>query len=138
MFLGDSAVGFYSVAYKITFAWQFIPLGLVAALYPAFSHFFLHDKTELNKVFNKGFLYLALVALPILSGIIVLAPEIILKVYKPEFAAAILPLQILIASLAFLFMNFALSSLLNSANLQKTNTRNLALTMFFNLLANLD
>lgn len=137
MFLDEIAVGFYSVAYRITFAWQFIPLGLLAALYPAFAHFFVHDKIELEKIFNKGFTYLALIALPILSGIIVLAPEIILKIYNPDFSGSILPLQILIASLAFLFMNFALSSLLNAANLQKINTRNLGLTMLFNILANL-
>src|SRR3989338_165380 len=31
---GDQAVGWYSVPYKITFAFQFIPLALIAALYP--------------------------------------------------------------------------------------------------------
>ena len=39
IFLGDEEVGFYSVAYKITFALQFIPLAFVAALYPAFSNY---------------------------------------------------------------------------------------------------
>lgn len=137
IFLGDLSLGFYSVAYKITFAWQFIPLGLVAALYPAFAHYFKEDKIMLAKVFNRGFLYLSLIAWPLSFGIIALAPEIILKVYKPEFQSAILPLQILIVSLGFLFMNFALSSLLNAANFQKINTRNLGFTMVFNIILNL-
>lgn len=137
MFLGDIEVGFYSVAYKITFAWQFIPLGLVAALYPAFAHLFKNNPSELAKIFNKSFLYLGLIALPILTGIIVLAPEIVLQVYRPDFFGAILPLQILIASLVFLFINFVLSNLLNAANQQKINTRNLGLTMVFNVILNL-
>lgn len=137
MFLGDIEVGFYSVAYKITFAWQFIPLGVVAALYPAFAHLFKNNPSELAKIFNKSFLYLGLIALPILSGIIVLSPEIILQVYRSDFFGAILPLQILIASLVFLFINFVLSNLLNAANCQKINTRNLGLTMIFNVLLNL-
>ena len=137
VFLGDLELGFYSVAYKITFAWQFIPLGLVAALYPAFAHFFKEDKVQLTKVFNRGLLYLSLIAWPLSFGIIVLAPEIISQIYKPEFNSSILPLQILIVSLGFLFMNFALSSLLNSANKQKINTRNLGFTMVFNIILNL-
>ncbi len=137
IFLGDLELGFYSVAYKITFAWQFIPLGLVAALYPAFAHYFKEDKAQLTKVFNRGFLYLSLIAWPLSFGIIALAPEIILKVYKPEFQSAILPLQILIVSLGFLFMNFSLSSLLNAANKQKINTRNLGFTMLLNIILNL-
>lgn len=137
VFLGDLEVGFYSVAYKITFAWQFIPLGIVAALYPAFSHLYKNNPSELAKIFNKSFLYLGLIALPILSGIMVLAPEIILQVYRPDFFGAILPLQILIASMGFLFINFVLSNLLNAANRQTTNTRNLGLTMLFNVVVNL-
>jgi O-antigen/teichoic acid export membrane protein len=137
LFLDDAAVGFYSVAYKITFAWQFIPLAFVAALYPAFSHLFKHDRDELKKVFSKGFAYLGFIALPLSVGIIVLAPEIINQVYTKEFSAAILPLQVLIASIAFLFMNFALSSMLNACDKQLVNTRNLGITMILNIVFNI-
>ena len=137
MFLDNVAVGFYSVAYKITFAWQFIPLAFVAALYPAFSHLFKHNQSELNKVFNKSFSYLGFIALPLSVGIIVLAPEIISQIYTAEFIGAILPLQVLIASIVFLFMNFALSSVLNACNKQITNTRNLGITMLINVILNI-
>ncbi|MBT4648824.1 flippase, partial [bacterium] len=137
LFLDDASVGFYSVAYKITFAWQFIPLAFVAALYPAFSHLFKHNREELKKVFNKGFAYLGFIALPLSVGIIVLAPEIINQVYTTEFSAAILPLQVLIASIAFLFMNFALSSMLNACDKQLVNTRNLGITMILNIIFNI-
>jgi O-antigen/teichoic acid export membrane protein len=137
LFLDDASVGFYSVAYKITFAWQFIPLAFVAALYPAFSHLFKHDKDELKKVFSKGFSYLGFIALPLSIGIIVLSPEIINQVYTTEFSSAILPLQVLIASISFLFMNFALSSLLNACDKQLTNTRNLGITMMLNVVLNI-
>lgn len=137
LFLDDASVGFYSVAYKITFAWQFIPLAFVAALYPAFSHLFKHNKEELKKVFSKGFAYLGFIALPLSAGIIVLAPEIINQIYTTEFSLAILPLQVLIASIAFLFMNFALSSMLNACDKQLVNTRNLGITMILNIIFNI-
>jgi O-antigen/teichoic acid export membrane protein len=137
LFLDDASVGFYSVAYKITFAWQFIPLAFVAALYPAFSHLFKQNSDELQKVFNKSFSYLGFIALPLSIGIIVLAPEIINQIYTTEFSAAILPLQVLIASIAFLFMNFVLSSMLNAGDKQIINTRNLGVTMILNIILNI-
>ncbi len=137
LFLGDAEVGLYSVAYKITFAFQFIPLALVAALYPAFAHLFKHDQSELRKVFAKAFNYLGFIALPLSFGIMALAPEIIHQVYTTEFAWSVLPLQILISSLVFLFINFSLSSLLNATNRQAINTKNLGLVMVINVILNI-
>jgi O-antigen/teichoic acid export membrane protein len=46
------------------------------------------------------------------------------------------PLQILIASLPFLFINFALSYFLNATDRQRTNTFNLGLVMILNVVLN--
>jgi len=137
IFMGDAEVGFYSIAYKITFALQFIPLAFVAALYPAFSSYFKDNYEQLQKVFAKAFNYLAFIALPLSFGIIALAEEIVAKLYTQEFSFSVLPLQVLIASIPFLFINFSLSSFLNSTNRQKINTRNLGMVMFLNVILNL-
>lgn len=137
VFLGDSEVGFYSIAYKITFALQFIPLAFVAALYPAFAHYFKTDYHALQRTFVKAFLYLAIISLPISFGIMALAPEIVSRIYTTAFHNSIVPLQILIASIPFLFINFSLSSFLNATDQQKTNTRNLGLVMALNIIMNL-
>ena len=137
MFLGDAEVGFYSIAYKITFALQFIPLAFVAALYPAFSSYFKNDYEQLKKVFAKAFNYLAFIALPVSFGVIALAEEIVAKLYTQEFSFSILPLQVLIVSIPFLFINFSLSSFLNATNRQKINTRNLGLVMALNVILNI-
>ena len=137
LFLGDAEVGFYSVAYKITFALQFIPLAFVASLYPAFSDYFKNDYQSLRKVLVKSFNYLAFISLPISLGIVALAEEIINKIYTESFSYSILPLQILIISIPFLFINFALSYFLNATDRQKINTRNLGLVMVLNIVLNL-
>ena len=137
IFLGDKEVGLYSVAYKMTFALQFIPLAFVAALYPAFSNYFKTDYQKLKKVFAKAFNYLAFISLPLAFGTIALADEIIAKLYKAQFSYSVLPLQVLIASIPFLFINFALSSLLNATGREKINTRNLGVVMLCNILLNL-
>jgi len=137
IFLGDIEVGIYSVAYKITFAFQFIPLAFVASLYPAFTYYYKNNFEELKKIFIKSFNYLAYISLPISLGIIALAPEIISKIYTTEFNFAIFPLQILIASLPFLFINFSLSSFLNATDNQKINTKNLCIVMIINIILNI-
>ncbi|RJQ33228.1 hypothetical protein C4566_03780 [Candidatus Parcubacteria bacterium] len=137
MFLGDEPVGFYSIAYKVTFSLQFIPLAFVAALYPAFASYFKDNYELLKQTFVRAFNYLSFIALPITFGIIALAPEIVDKLYTREFSYSILPLQVLIASIPFLFVNFSLSSFLNATNRQSTNTRNLGIVMALNIILNL-
>jgi O-antigen/teichoic acid export membrane protein len=136
IFLGDAEVGFYSIAYKITFALQFIPLAFVAALYPAFSNYFKTDLEKLKRTFAKAFNYLAFIALPVALGIIALSTEIINKLYTSDFDS-IWPLKILIASIPFLFINFSLSSFLNASERQKINTKNLGVVMILNVVLNL-
>ena len=133
----DSQLGFYSVAYKVTFAWQFIPLAFVAALYPAFAHYWQHDKQNLEQILRRAIFYLAYIALPIAGGIAILADVLIHQFYTKNFSISILPLQILIISLPFLFINFALSYFLNASDRQTINTRNLGFTMVLNVALNI-
>lgn len=133
---GSASLGIYSVAYKITFAFQFIPLAFVAALYPAFANYWQNDKAQLEKTLLRAINYLAYISLPIAAGIASLTPLIINSLYTANYAPAILPLQILVVSLPFLFINFALSYFLNATDRQKTNTWNLGLVMLINIILN--
>ena len=81
---GDAAVGCIA-SYKITFAFQFIPLALTAALYPR-SEYFVDDKKRLTDTFVQSITYLLVVAVQ-LPGISVLARPIILTLYKEEIFA---------------------------------------------------
>ncbi len=133
---GAASLGVYSVAYKITFAFQFIPLAFVAALYPAFANYWQNDKVQLEKTLLRAINYLAYISLPIAAGIIALAPFIVSDLYDNNYNNAITPLQILVVSLPFLFMNFALSYFLNATDRQKINTWNLGLVMLLNIILN--
>ncbi len=136
-FLGDSAVGFYSTPYKITFAFQFIPLALIAALYPRFSEYFVHQKEKLSTIFQDSLKYLLILSVPIAFGIAVLAEDILVFLYTEEFLPSVLPLQILILSLIFSFLSFPLGALLNACNKQATQTKIVGLVMLFNIGLNL-
>jgi len=135
--LGSTAVGWYSIPYKITFAFQFIPMALVAALYPRFSEFFIHDKEKLVYYFERGMKYLMIIVLPIAIGITILSKEIVLSLYTSEFLPSILPLKILMLSLIFSFLSFPIGAFLNACNKQSTQTAIVFGVLVLNVILNL-
>lgn len=134
--VGEHAVGMYAVAYKLTYAFQFIPLAFVAALYPAMSAR-SKEPNRLRQTFLDALWYVMLVGSPIVFGIWALAPEIIDIFYGNAFADSVLPLQILVFVLIFIFLDFPVGSLLNSTNRQAIKTAIMGCTMIVNILANL-
>jgi len=135
--INETAVGFYSIPYKITFSLQFIPMAFVASLYPAFSSYFIGNKEMLKKTFEKSMVYLSILSAPVCLGVIALAKPLMLRIYTVEYEPSIVPLQILIISLIFLFLNFPLGSLLNACNRQTRNTIHIGIVMVVNIVLNL-
>lgn len=134
---GDLEVGWYSVPYKITYAFQFIPMALSAALFPALSAAWKEDRARMGWIFGRALRYSILSVLPITFGIAALAPEIILTVYGKEFVNSIVPLQISIFGLVFMFLYFPVGALLNATDRQRANTIFMGITMAVNILFNL-
>lgn len=134
--LGNEAVGIYAVAYKLTYAFQFLPLAFVGALYPTMSAQ-AHAPARLKRTLLRSFWYMALLAGPIVFGIWSLAPEIIDAFYGSEFAASAITLSILIFVLIPIFLDFPLGSLLNATDKQAIKTAVGGVTMVINVIANL-
>lgn len=119
---GVEAAGLYSVPYKLTFAFQFIPMGFTAAFYPAMSRAYAREPERLGELLSASLRALALIAAPIVAGISALAPEIVRIVYGGDYAASALPLQLLIIALIPIFLDFPIGSLLNATDRQATQT----------------
>ncbi len=133
----ESNVGIYSIASKITLAIQFIPLAFVAAVFPAMSHYFVNDKQKLAETFEKSLRYLMVIGAPIAVGTAVLAPVFVPKIFGLEYVYSVLPLQILMASLVFIFLTFPIGSFLNATSRQKRNTANIGIAVLVNIILNL-
>jgi O-antigen/teichoic acid export membrane protein len=134
--LGKASVGVYAVAYKFTYAFQFLPLAFVGVLYPTMSSLVDQPK-ELNKVLLQAEWYLSLLATPIVFGIFALAPEIIDMFYGQGFSAAAPVLSVLIFALVFIFLDFPIGSLLNAIGKQAWKTSFMGLAMIVNVVGNL-
>lgn len=137
LMVGEKALGFYSVPYKLTFALQFIPQAFGAALFPAMSDYYIHSKDKLARLFERAIFYLTALAMPSAVGIALLARPIILKIYGSQYQPSILALQIMMIGLIFVFLNFPVGALLNAANRQTQQTINLGITLISNALLNI-
>jgi len=135
--VGDAAVGFWSVAYKITYAFQFIPMAFSAAMFPAMSAYFVSDKTLLRKTFERAIFYLAILAVPIAFGIFSLAEPLILKLYGTAYGSSVMSLQVAIFAVVFIFLNYPVGSLLNAGDRQMTNTMIMGVSMILNIILNI-
>ena len=134
---GDRAIGLYATAMKIPFALQFIPAAFAAAIFPAFSYYYVHNKAQLKLSFDKAMLFLTVIAVPISFGIYSIADKVILTLVGPEYFDSILVLQIMVFGLIFVFLNFPLGALMNSCDKQVTNTVLVGIVMVINIVANL-
>lgn len=134
-FLGKASVGIYAVAYKFTYAFQFLPLAFVGALYPTMSAL-AGQPAELKQTLLKAEWYMSLLAAPIVFGIFALAPEIIAMFYGATFASAAPVLSVLIFVLLFIFLDFPIGSLLNATGRQAVKTGLMGGAMLINIIAN--
>jgi len=133
---GDKYVGFYQIAFKIVFALQFLPMAFIASLYPAMSNYWLNNRSQLSITFERAISYLMIISLPISAGVVALADKIIL-IFKTNYMSAVLPMQIIILSLLFIFINFPVGSLLNACDRQKQNTLNMVIAAILSVALNL-
>ncbi|EKD32970.1 MAG: polysaccharide biosynthesis protein [uncultured bacterium] len=136
LILGGSSVGIYAIPYKITYAFQFIPMAFIAALYPGMSALVEQSSDKLKEVFSDSMWYMAVLAFPISFGIWAIAPEIVTMLAGPNFYESVAPLKILIFATIFLFLDFPIGSILNAADKQGTKTAIMGFTMLINVAAN--
>ena len=134
-FLGTLEVGLYSIAYKFTYAFQFLPLAFVAALYPSFSSSINEDAKMLRILFERSMWYMMLIATPITLGIWLIASEAV-SLAGNEYIFAGPVLQTLVLVLIPIFLDFPIGSLLNAANRQVTKTIIIGITMICNVVLN--
>jgi O-antigen/teichoic acid export membrane protein len=130
-------LGWWSVPYKIAFAFQFIPVALSASVYPVFSSLFLSDKMAIGPLFEKAWRYLFALVFPISLGLMAIASPVIQHAFGGQYTPSIAAMRILLISLIFGFLALITGALLNATNRQKTQTSLITLALVINVILNL-
>jgi O-antigen/teichoic acid export membrane protein len=134
---GDQAVGWYNGAYRLILFILFIPTVMNIVIFPAMSQLYVSSTELLRLMTEKYFKYMAMIAIPMGIGTTLLASNIILTLFKPEYTNSIIVLQILIWSAVFIFIGSAFARLLESSNRQMTVTMITLICMIVNVVLNL-
>ncbi|MFA7575155.1 MAG: flippase [Arcobacteraceae bacterium] len=115
---GDIVVGWYSAAYRLIEVLFFIPATIAGALYPVLSNAYISSQDSLRLMYKQSFKYLIIIGLPIAVATTILAPKIILFIYKSEFLNSVIVLQIIIWTIPIIFLTYIFGTILASMDQQ--------------------
>ncbi|MSR84818.1 flippase [Candidatus Uhrbacteria bacterium] len=131
------AVGYYAIAYKVTYSFQFLPLTFVAALYPSMSAVHAaNDRDGMNRLFIGSLRLMMVLAIPLAAGLSAFAPRLVPLVYGQAYLGSVAPLIILPWVLIPLFLDFPIGSLLNATHRAGQKTIAMGVTMVLNVVMN--
>ncbi len=120
LFRTQSEVGLYGAPYRVLETLATFPFLFVGIVFPIFTAAYLAgDHERLQRTFQKTFDALAILALPMIAGTLVLAKPIMILVAGDEFATSGPLLQILIIATGFIFFGTLFGHLIVVAQAQK-------------------
>ncbi|RFM26641.1 flippase [Deminuibacter soli] len=92
----DTAVGLYTAAVKLAKITLYFVTSLGVVLIPKISlHFAQHNMNEVQKLLNKSFNFVIFFSIPILAGLVLLAPEFLVVFSGRRFLPATFAMQLL-------------------------------------------
>lgn len=139
-FMTNSAViGWYGAAYRLFDTLSFLPNIVIASImYPIFSRLSVSSEAHLKVAIEKSTNFLIFCSIPIATGLIFTAPQIIASLYqRAEFAPSIPALQALAPGVVFLYLNFVCTTTLMSTKQERKMVVMAVAALAFNLGLNL-
>ncbi len=113
-------IGYYSAGQRIVQVLYTIPALFASGIFPILSRFITRGEQERERELNeKSFSFAYMVAIPLVTGGIILARPIIELVFGAEYLPTVPAFQILIATLLITFPTILLSNLVIAHNQQR-------------------
>ncbi|MBR4396571.1 MAG: flippase, partial [Methanobrevibacter sp.] len=134
---GDYATGLYKSAYNIIMVFTTFFVVYHSVVFPIMSKFFEESQALIKISYELSVKYLLLIIIPISVGVFFYARPLVNLIYSNQFSLASTPVQILIWTVSFLYINGAATILLNAIDKEKTVTKIYILAAIFNVCVNL-
>ncbi|MBI5020630.1 MAG: flippase [Ignavibacteriales bacterium] len=115
---GDIEVGIYTAGYKLISILMMIPTAYSQVVYPIFSEFYTTAANKLSKALNDSLRIMLIIAFPVATGIIILAPKLFAIIFTTEFNPGIIVLQLGIISIIISYLNWVTATFLMAINRQ--------------------
>jgi O-antigen/teichoic acid export membrane protein len=136
MFHGEIEVGFYGAATTVVSTLAMMSQAYRFAIYPLMATYAAESQELLAALHAKSLLYLSALVVPMIFGIVLLAPSIVDLIFSSAFAESVVVLQILAASLFFSFLNVPSNRVMFACGRQRWTAWMVFGSMCVNLLLN--
>ena len=134
---GNAEAGIYNAAMRVIDAQMFIPMAVMATIFPSLSRLFHEKDTRFLSLFKNSFFFF-LVSGAIVTGLIYFfSPALINVLFPPAYRDSITCLQYLSLLLVFYFLNFLLSQTLIAMHLERLYTAIIVLCASMSFMVNL-
>lgn len=134
---GDTEVGLYSAAYRLTEALVFLPTVITTSTFPLMSKYYKDSFDSFSFVYARTFKYLFATGLLIAVLVTFASDKIISIVYGPEYQSSAIALQILIWTTAIMFIITLISTTCISSGNQQIVSKRALLAALLNIILNL-
>jgi O-antigen/teichoic acid export membrane protein len=132
-FHGESMVGVYSSAFRLTAPLVFIPYAVVTALYPLMTKADDKQGHALSRLFGFGLKLLLMIGITVNVAGLVVGKPVFLLFFGVRFAEAVFPFQLLLLSQSIMFLIFFMVDYINARGRQKKNTLYIAIMVLASL-----
>lgn len=120
LFKNNQEVGIYGASYRAIEVIGTLPYMFAGIMLPIFTASWIKQEKEfLNKVMQKSFDFMLILALPLMVGTQFIAGKIMTMIAGQDFSASGRPLQILIVSTSLLFVSSVFSHIIIAIEKQK-------------------
>jgi O-antigen/teichoic acid export membrane protein len=134
---GDTATGFYSVAVRLTGAFDFLPTAFTGAFLPVISRQARTDQSAFVNTFRPYYKYLFIIGLGVAVALSGLAEGWIVFLFGTSFKLAAPTLVALSIALMLTFANWSISNAIIALDKEKLMLKIFGLCAGFNILLNL-
>lgn len=129
----EQTVGWYSTARRLLGTLLFIPVVLIAAVFPALTRIYAHAAERLPLLIGKSFDMLMLISVPLGLGLMVIADPVVVLLFGAEFAPSGPVLAILGVVLIFVYLNVLVGQFLVSTDRQNRWTAIMAVATLMSI-----
>jgi O-antigen/teichoic acid export membrane protein len=130
-FWGESQVGIYSSAFRLTAPLIFVPYVITSAIYPVLSK---QNKAKDILLFGLGIKILLLIGVLISTAGLLIGKSVFILLFGEPFLLAVVPFQLLLWSQSIMFLSFFIVDFNNSQNRQHLNTYYIAIMFILSLI----
>jgi O-antigen/teichoic acid export membrane protein len=104
-FRNETEVGWYGAATTIAFSLLVLPQAYRFSVYPLMTRYAAQSSGSLFKLYERSMRYIGALVLPMVTGIVLLAPQVVFVLFGPLFGPTARILEILVFVLIFVFLN---------------------------------